>query len=306
MLNAGQLISLKVLPSEAGISLAAYAEARPFFAKYPWRDWAEAGRIRQQGKMVSATDPLVAGPLLVDRPGWYEPDVPLDLSLIFEDADLLVVDKPAGLPTLPSGAFLEHTALHQVRRFFSAAEAAPVHRLDADTSGVLIFCKTPSKRGLFQSLFQSRSVHKRYSALVFGTLDKRITRIDFSLGKDKVIFTKRVPDPEGLTALTLVHKVTHHGGFTLVEVEPVTGRTHQIRAHLAASGHPLVGDKKYGSDPDLFLAWVAEKWEDPGPWLLPRTALHCREIAFEDPRSQQSMVFVSPRRPEAGWLAVVL
>ncbi len=183
------------------------------------------------------------------RPPWEEEAVPMTFEVVYDDADVLVVDKPSGLPTMPAGGFLDHTLLALVRR--KAPDASPMHRLGRGTSGLVVFGKTPGVRSLLQAAWREHAVVKTYRALVAGVLAESVT-INASIGP--VVHPRlgtvhaAVPhgSPEARTAVSHVRPIAQNDGSTWVDVDIDTGRPHQIRIHLASIGHPLVGDPLYG------------------------------------------------------------
>jgi 23S rRNA pseudouridine1911/1915/1917 synthase len=213
-----------------------------------WSRRLADGELSLDGAVAAADAPLRPGQELTwRRPPWHEPAVPLSFAVLHRDAQLLAVAKPAGLPSLPNGGFLEHTLLHRVRRVHP--EAVPLHRLGRGTSGLVLFARTPLARRLLSSDWRAGRVEKEYLALVEGDpRDPRFT-IEVPIGP--------VPHPRlgsvhaasatGRPALSHVRVLGPRASGTLVAVTIPTGRPHQIRIHLAASGHPLVGEPLYVS-----------------------------------------------------------
>lgn len=226
--------------------------------------------------------------------------VQLDLPVLHEDAHLLVIDKPAGLAVHPGAgvahATVVHGLLHQVRDLVGiGGELRPgvVHRLDRETSGCLVVAKTePALRGL-QALFKSRRVEKRYRALVHGA-PADAGDLDTAYGRhptDRKRFSSRVA--EGRRAVTRWRVLGRGGGASWLDVELLTGRTHQIRAHFADAGFPLLADKLYGGTrrearlpEESPLRRAAE--------ALGRHALHAASLAFEHPITGQRIACVAP------------
>jgi len=214
-----------------------------------WAERIELGRVRIQGKRAQAEQTLHAGELLEwERPPWVEPDAPVAFAILHEDDDLLAVAKPSGLPTLPGASFLENTLLHAVRRY--EPKASPLHRLGRFTSGLVLFALRPAARSKLSSEWASRRIVKRYRALASGRaagpqfeIDTPIGPIDYPpLGK------LHAADPvQGKESLSRVKLIEQRERDFLCEVEIATGRPHQIRVHLAAAAHPLVGDPLYVS-----------------------------------------------------------
>jgi len=218
-----------------------------------WRARIAAGAVRVDGVVAVAAQRLRAGQRLTwERPPWDEPDVPLCTAVLYEDAELLAVAKPRGLPTMPGGGeFLESTLLAVVRR--RAPEAVPMHRLGRDTSGVVLFARTAEARERVAALFRERRVRKVYRALCAGHPEPDHFPIDAPIGEIPYPPTGTIhaATPAGKVARSGVRVLERRadagdGPSTLVEVEIETGRPHQIRIHLAWAGHPLVGDPLFG------------------------------------------------------------
>jgi 23S rRNA pseudouridine1911/1915/1917 synthase len=214
-----------------------------------WRARIEAGEVCVNGATAAALHRLRAGDRLVwRRPPWEEPTVPLAFAILYRDGDLLAVAKPRGLPSIPNGGFLEHTLLHLVRRH--EPEATPLHRLGRGTSGLLLFARSERARRSVSAAWREGRVEKEYRALVAGTPAAREFSVDVPIGPvpHPRLGTVHGASPIGRPALTHVRCLgaTRADGSTLVAVQIPTGRPHQIRIHLAAAGHPLVGDPLYG------------------------------------------------------------
>jgi 23S rRNA pseudouridine1911/1915/1917 synthase len=212
-----------------------------------WRERIAAGEVRLQDGPATADDVLRAGQSLAwCRPPWEEPPVPLSFAVLYRDEHLLAAAKPRGLPSIPHGGlYLTHTLLHQVRRHWPGA--TPLHRLGRGTSGLLLFARTPEARRNVAAAWREGRVEKTYRALVAGVPEQKDFSIDLPIGP--------VPHPRlgqvhalsegGKPSLSHVRRLETRDGQTLVEVSIPTGRPHQIRIHLAAAGHPLVGDPLY-------------------------------------------------------------
>jgi 23S rRNA pseudouridine1911/1915/1917 synthase len=213
-----------------------------------WAARVARGEVSIDGRVADAGDRLAPGQWLAwRRPPWEEPAVPLAFAVLFLDRDLLAVAKPRGLPSNPAGGFLEHTLLARVRRRFP--EAAPLHRLGRGTSGLVLFARTEAARRHVAAQWRDGRVEKEYRALVVGRPGEDRFTVDVPIGP--------VPHPRlglvhaaaagGRPAVSYVHVLDARRGDSLVAVRIPTGRPHQIRIHLAAAGHPLVGDPLYAS-----------------------------------------------------------
>ena len=247
-LNTGFEYRERVGPEAAGSTLLAHLSGRyRHSTEVTWRRRIADGEVRLDGATARATDVLRAGQSLVwHRPPWEEPAVPLSYGVLHRDAHLLAVAKPRGLPSIPHGGlYLAHTLLHLVRRRWP--EATPMHRLGRGTSGLLLFARTQDARRRVAAAWRNGQVEKTYRALVMGIPDRERFSIDRPIGP--------VPHPRlgevhavsasGQPSLTHVRRLEARDGESLLEVEIPTGRPHQIRIHLAAAGHPLVGDPLY-------------------------------------------------------------
>jgi 23S rRNA pseudouridine1911/1915/1917 synthase len=207
------------------------------------------------------------------------------LDIIHEDADLLVVNKPAGLVCHPTKGDQFSSLISRVRLYLGAP-AHLVNRLDRETSGVTVIAKSSTAAGELGKTWESRNVHKEYLAIVHGVMGLEAGVIDLPLGKDEksLIAIKDCVRADGAAAVTeyFVQSQFRRDGceFSILRVVPKTGRKHQIRIHLAAIGHAIVGDKLYGGNEDLYLALVQDRLtpEQREELLLPNHALHCREI----------------------------
>jgi 23S rRNA pseudouridine1911/1915/1917 synthase len=223
-----------------------------------------------------------------ESPGHMAPeDIPLDI--VYEDADLLVVDKPAGLAVHPAPGHPAHTLANAVLNYLpglaengDSLRPGIVHRLDKDTSGLLIVAKNRVAQANLSDQFKSRSVAKYYMVLVKGKLTPPSGIIEAAIGRDPRNRQRMAVVSRGREARTEYRVVRYVGGFSLLEIKPQTGRTHQIRVHLAAIGFPVVGDAAYGI-------------KSPH---LSRQFLHAARLGFKLPSSGEYVEFESPLPPD--------
>jgi len=210
-------------------------------------------RVAKAGLKLNVGDRLTVS-LPSATPGVLLPEA-IPLNIIYEDADLLVIDKPAGLAVHPAPGHPAHTLINAILSHLSSLpdtgdwqRPGIVHRLDKDTSGVMLVAKNSAAQLNLTDQFKARSVVKAYLVLVKGHLTPEDGIIEAPIGRDRRHRERMavVAEGSGREARTQYHVVNYTGNYTLLEVRPETGRTHQIRVHLAAIGYPVVGDKVYG------------------------------------------------------------
>ena len=291
-MNAGFDYREEVGPEAAGRTVLAWLSRRyRHSAEAVWRERIAKGEVRLDGGVALAMDVLRPGQSLVwRRPPWEEPAVPLAFAILYRDSDLLAVAKPRGLPSVPNGGFLEHTLLHRVRRLHP--EAVPMHRLGRGTSGLVLFTRTEAARRTVAAAWRDGRVEKEYRALVAGLPVLESFTVDTPIGLVPHPRLGRVhaASPAGKPAVSHVRVVARRDGETVVAVTIPTGRPHQIRIHLAAAGHPLVGDPLYieggvpGPDPAL-----------PGEGGY---RLHACRLGLNHPTTGQRLELECPPPPE--------
>jgi len=247
---------------------------------------------RKAGEEVEAGERVT---VRVERQEMRAAPEALPLSIVYEDADLLVVNKPAGMVVhvgagVKTGT-LVNALLHHIGTLSTAGgEQRPgiVHRLDKMTSGLVIVAKNDFAHRALAAQFKGRDVHKTYTLLVHGRVANDSGEIAAPVGRDPVRRVRmKVGGIRPREALTRYRVLRRFAYFTLLEAEPRTGRTHQIRVHFASLGHPIVGDTLYGAPGQLRIAGREEK-------TLTRNFLHASAIEFHHPRTE---ALVSLRAP---------
>ncbi len=269
-------------------SRSTLAEAHAHSTIDTWTARVAAGEVDVESVRATLDTRVRQGNVITwRRPPWDEPDVPLTFDLVFEDEWLVVVAKPGGLPTMPAGGFLEQTLLTIVRERW--AGASPLHRLGRWTSGLVVFARTTTTASVLSRAWREGRVHKRYLALGRGEPRWDDREIDMPIGlvPHERIGTVHASSPLGRPSRSVARVVERRGASTLFEVDILTGRPHQVRIHLAAVGHPLVGDPLY-ADGGVPIA------HEPG---LPGDGgylLHAARLAFAHPITGMPTVLDTP------------
>ncbi|MGA2284709.1 MAG: RluA family pseudouridine synthase [Dehalococcoidia bacterium] len=273
-----------------GKRLDVFIAARcPGVSRSQARRLVDEGLATVNGRPARASYAIRAGDVIDVRVPPSEAPAPrpeaIPLSIIYEDSDILVVDKPAGMAVHPGAGRARHTLVNALLARYpdlagtgEALRPGIVHRLDKDTSGLLLVARNERARADLSRQLKERLVEKRYLALVSGGLEPTEGAIEGDIGRDPRNRKRMAIVEGGRPARTAYRVVERLAGFTLVEVAPSTGRTHQIRVHLAGVGHPIVGDELYGKRSTL----------------VGRQFLHAWRIAFSHPADSRPMSFESP------------
>lgn len=303
-MNQGWIYREQVDGNGAGLTLLDYYSQRyRHSTPQEWQERIAGGQILLNGMPAPADTRLQAGQRLTyHRPPWQEPDVPLSFQILYEDADLLIVEKPAGLPVLPGGGFLENTLLHLLKRQYPTETPVPIHRLGRGTSGLMLLARSPlAKAKLSQQMrdntlgtARDRLIRKTYRTLIGqSNLPDRFT-LTYPIGKiaHPVLGYIYGAVEDGLFAHSEC-QVLRRTTTTLLDVTILTGRPHQIRIHLAAAGYPLLGDPLYdvGGIPRHQGAIADEKLPVPGDCGY---HLHAYRLSFSHPQTNTSMSFTCP------------
>ena len=233
------------------------------------------------GRKVKAGD-VVAARVRYEEEAGLEP-VAMELSVVHEDADVLVLDKPAGVlvhPTSPEQkATLSHGVAHHFQRQGLRAKVRPVHRIDRDTSGLVLFAKSADAHQRLDRQLRERELVRVYLALVEGSVAEDAGVLDAPIGPHPRAPHLRSVRPDGEPARTRFRVVERFPAATLLELELDTGRTHQVRVHMLHAGHPVLGDRQYGR---------------AGAGLIGRQALHASRLSFAHPSTGAALAFEAP------------
>ena len=272
------------LDAEAHTLLAYLSRRYGHSSVAEWATRIASGRVLIDDLPAHSESVLRRGCELVwQRPPWIEPDAPRSFTVLYEDEDVLAVDKPAGLPTLPGANFLNATLLYLVRAY--APDAAPLHRLGRWTSGLVLCARNHNARTELMRQWSAKEVGKRYRALASGLPDLDEMTISTPIGPvpHALLGSLHAAVPKGKPSLSQVTVLERRADSFLCDLRIATGRPHQIRIHLAAAGHPLKGDPLYGVG-GLFAPDTHALPGDPG-YLL-----HSAELSFRHPGTGREVV----------------
>jgi len=295
-------LRFSVEPQHAGLRLDQWVHARlPEFSRARIQEWIKLGRVRVNGTACRASVAVRAGDAVEVEPLEAAPlkasaeDIPL--RVLYEDAAVVAIDKPAGMVVHAGAGVHSGTLVNALLHRFDTLSGTGgplrpgiVHRLDRYTSGVLLVAKTDAAHQKLAAQFAGREVEKVYLALVQGKVKQESGRIERPIARDPVHRTRMTARlSEGRAAWSEYRVTRRFENFTLLEVRIGTGRTHQIRVHLASIGHPVVGDTLYGAKAQLELG---------------RFFLHAHRIRFRSPASGEAVEVEAPLPAElTQWMA---
>ncbi|HET6343298.1 MAG TPA: RluA family pseudouridine synthase [Myxococcota bacterium] len=240
------------------------------------------------------------------RPG-QEPPTPENVTALYCDDDVLILDKPSGLPVHPSSRYLHGTVVGRLRQHYGEGFAAPVHRLDRETSGVLVCARHRDAARALAQAFGRGQVRKEYVAICEGAAGgaaPRVVDAPIAVGAQRIRIGARVDPEAGRPARTHLWAerdfVRDGTAFSLWLAVPVTGRRHQIRVHLKWVGFPVVGDKIYGPEEALYERFCDGRLSpvDVATLRLPRQALHAAAVTLPHPGNGTPMRFEAPLAPD--------
>lgn len=287
----GPITTHEVAPWGVGMRLDAYLTR--FVGQHSRSEWQrliEAGLVTVNGARVKPSERLAPHDRLQIHPAatfsLLEPDPSIPLEILYEDPAMIVINKPAGLVVHPAPGHERGTLVHALLARFPelrdpTGQLRPgiVHRLDRDTSGVMVVGKTIEAVAALQKEMQSGRARKVYHLLVRGTIQEDAGTIDAPIGRDPVHRQRMAVRADGRPARTEFRVLERLPGYTYVEAVPVTGRTHQLRVHFAYIGHPVAGDRVYGHG-------------RPPPGLH-RQFVHARELTITSPATHETRTFVA-------------
>ena len=277
----------------------ALARLLPQYSRSRLQGWIDTGAVKVDGRQLRGRDKVVGGEKVLIE-ARVEPDrqvtaeeIPLDV--VFKDRALLVINKPAGLVVHPGAGNAAHTLQNALLAFDPKLAVVPragiVHRLDKDTSGLLVVARTPEVHTALVAAISAREVDRHYIALCTGVMTAGGT-VDEPIGRHRSLRTRMAVRGDGRPAVTHYRVLKRFRAHTLVRAELETGRTHQIRVHLSHIGYPIVGDPEYGgrrrlpagASPELVAALEGFR----------RQALHAARLKLEHPVSGKEMAWEAP------------
>ncbi|MFA6283851.1 MAG: RluA family pseudouridine synthase [Desulfurivibrionaceae bacterium] len=303
--------SVRIQPQQAGQQLLDFVSQRfTYRSREEWQIELTADRFLLNDAKVRTDCILAAGDRLAYlMPALIEPPVDTNYTVLHEDADLLVIDKPAPLPCHPGGRFFAHTLWGLLKEHHNLAEPRFINRLDRETSGLVLVVKNKAAARLCQEQFAQHRVEKVYQVVVEGNFPDTVVPVeatgwlggdpDSTIRKKMRFYPEQTNAPPGaVESSTTFRRISsaHNNSLTLLEARPHTGRCHQIRASLLSLGFPVVGDKLYGVDEQLFLRFQEDRLSEADHALLriPRQALHAAILRLNHPVSGKKLEFSAP------------
>lgn len=280
--------SCVVLPSQGGGLLIDFlAERLPAVAREDWlRRMAQEEVVDEHGRAAHAGTAFAPGlRYYYYRELQSEPPIPFEAEVLHRDAHLLVADKPHFLPVVPAGKYLQQTLLVRLKREFDLPELSPIHRIDRDTAGLVVFSVQRATRGIYQALFRDRAIHKTYEAVAPWREDVVFPRTHESRMEESGHFFRMHEVAGAPNTRTHMQVLEQRGRWARYRLEPESGKRHQLRVHMAALGLPLWGDGFYPEVHDM----------PEGDYSRPLQLL-ARSLAFIDPLDGQSRRFDSRRQ----------
>lgn len=276
----------------------AMAKLFPDYSRERLKEWILSGFVLLDGQPERPRHKVLAGQNIIIDATLEETEYKaqdIDLNIVFEDDDIIVLNKPADLVVHPGAGnpdlTLLNALLHHAPQLKTLPRAGIVHRLDKDTTGLLVIAKTLEAHTHLVVAMQQREIERKYHAIVFGDIIYGDT-IDADMGRHPKQRTKMAVVRSGKTAITHYRVLEKFDGLTYLEIKLETGRTHQIRVHMAHIHHPILGDPSYGG-----RGRIPKNLSDAHREIIKafsRQALHAAELSFAHPRTGQAMTFTAP------------
>lgn len=296
-------VSSRVPPPHKQTGIVAYLAGRfTYITAEMWQERVRAGQVHCNGVVATLETQVKQGDTIQCHiPDYIPPEFNPAYNIIYEDEWLLGINKPPNLRVHGHGKWTKANLIYHLRHEHQPPypETHLINRLDADTTGVVLVAREVTTLQLMGELFLKQQVEKTYLGVVLGIPEPAEGVIDLPVGPVIGTTTKtrqgvgQVHKPrEAVTEYQVLRPLSSH--HALVQLHPRSGRTHQLRVHLAAIGHPLVGDALYQMDDETYLAWCEGRYEPDPPLLLNRQALHCAETRFIHPHTGQPCLITAP------------
>ncbi len=303
-------VPFRVLKEHEGMRLDAYLALRLHkYSRVRVQKLIDEGRVTLRGRAPKPSSRVAREEtVLIRYPRTAEPPVPHEtIPLLYQDDAIVVIDKPGGVLSHPTDKILHNTVTTLLTRQLGR-RVLLAHRLDRETSGAMVLAlDSAAARGLYEQ-FLAREVKKEYLAVVFGQVSWKTRRVDAPIGPEGGEIKVKQAVGAGAPAVTEFSRLARRDGLSLVSAKPRTGRLHQIRAHLAHLGHPLVGDKLYNGAGEAYMKAVRRELApaDLDALGADRQLLHAWRLSFSHPRDGRRLEFCAPvpadfplRPPEA-------
>jgi 23S rRNA pseudouridine1911/1915/1917 synthase len=291
-------VPFRVLKEHDGMRLDAYLALRLHkYSRARVQKMIDEGRVTLRGRAPKAASRVAWDETVTIRyPRTAEPPVPHEtIPLLYEDDAIVVIDKPGGVLSHPTDKILHNTVTTILARQLGR-KVLLAHRLDRETSGAMVLAlDSAAARGLYEQ-FLARAVKKEYLAVVFGEVSWKTKVVDAPIGPEGGEIKVKQAVGRGASAVTAFTRLAATNGLSLVSARPRTGRLHQIRAHLAHLGHPLVGDKLYNGEGEAYMKAVRRELgrADLDALGADRQLLHARRLSFAHPRDGRPLEFLAP------------
>lgn len=296
------LLTFPVAREHAGLRLDRFIQNRiPRLSRTRAQEIVKGCAYRIDGTRRRASERVRAGEIVfLLRPAFEEPTTPQSFGVLYEDEALMAVDKPAGLPVHPSATYHKNTLTWLLRQRYGPDAPHIAHRLDRETSGVVVCAKTLDSERALKRSFEDRRVDKHYLAIVQGEVpaEEGVVELPMARAKEGLhVLMEVTPPGEGSPSSTRYRVLGRKPNATLLGLRPKSGRQHQLRVHLAAIGHPIVGDKLYGPEGvAAFMDYIEQGMTVSLARRLghERQALHAFELELEHPLSGERMTLRAP------------
>lgn len=312
-MNAKQIKLTATVPetlSEKRLDVA-LAHLFPQYSRARLQRFIKKGEVTIDGQQLKQNEPVLENQTIVidamvePEDDWAAENIPL--NIIYEDESIMIINKPDGLVVHPGAGNPKNTMVNALLHHDPALNIVPragiVHRLDKDTSGIMVVARTLEAHTYLVQAIQNREVKRCYEAIVEGTIISGAT-VDAPMGRHPKARTKMAVTPSGKDAVSHYRVIERFAHYTHIKVELETGRTHQIRVHMAHIHHPIVGDKKY--NPRLRLPKNTNEALKTALRDFPRQALHAKTLTLKHPKTGETMTWQAPTANDMMQLLKVL